>query len=176
MTMSSNGGAALQALMAIADRYARTLVASPDAPMAVLLIERAGDLDVVMLDEEPTDAIAQVRLSLGHSGATTAALLVEVAPAAFWIFGENVEGMTARRRYRIRPCLRTRRLTSLVNVDDPEIVGVFSPLFPVHIGAEGMDEGADGGTAEAASTVAASTAGPSATADAATTTGHIAVA
>jgi hypothetical protein len=164
---TSNGGAALQALMAIADRYARRLVSSPDAPMAVLLIERAGDLDVLMLDDEPSGAIAQVRLFLGHSGATTAALLVEVAPAAFWIFGESIEGTTARRRYRIRPCLRMRRLTALVDRDDPDVEGVFWPLFPVHIGAESADDGTDD---------AANTATPSAPADAADTTGRIAVA
>jgi hypothetical protein len=172
---TSNGGAALQALMAIADRYARRLVASPDAPMAVLLIERAGDLDVVMLGDEPTDAIAEIRLLLGQSGATSAALLVEVAPAAFWIFGESIDGTTARRRYRIRPCLRTRRLTSRVDVDDPEVEGLFSPLFPVHIGAEGADDGtADAASTAAASTAAASTAGPSAPADAEDTTGQLA--
>jgi hypothetical protein len=151
--------------MAIADRYARRLVADTHAPVAVLLVERAGELDVVMLDGVGPDAIPRVRLLLGQSGATSAAVLVDLSPAAFWIFGESVEGTTARRRYRVRPCVRTRRLTPTVDGDNPEVEGVFRPLFPVRIAGVGADDG----IADAPSTTT-----PTESADAVATTGRIA--
>ena len=54
------------------------------------------------------------------------------SPAGFWIFGEGVDGAMARRRYRVRPCGRARRLTPLADGEDPEIEDAFRPLFPVH--------------------------------------------
>ena len=102
MTTTSSGGADLQALMAIADRYARRLVADEGPTPTVLLVERAGELDVVVLDGEGYDVIPQVRLLLGRSGASSAALLIETPAAAtgiggteFWIVGESIEGATA---------------------------------------------------------------------------------
>src|SRR6185436_19374055 len=85
------------------------------APAMVLLVERAGDLDIVMLDGDGRDVVPQVRLRLARSGATSAALLVD-APMTpdgathdgFWILGEGIDGTTARRRYRVRPCGRVR--------------------------------------------------------------------
>jgi hypothetical protein len=148
MTMTSNRGAGLQALMAVAELYARRLVADPGPPPPVLLLERAGDLDVVVLDGEGYDVIPQVRLLLGRSGANSAALLVETPAAAtgtggteFWIVGESLDGATARRRYRVRPCGRARRLTPLADGDDPDVEGPFRPLFPVHLRPEHPDDG-----------------------------------
>jgi hypothetical protein len=148
MTTTSTGGADLQALMAIADRYARRLVADTPAPVAVLLVERAGELDVVMLDGEGLEVIPQVRLLLGQLGATSAALLIELTSlqrgssgAAFWIFGESSDGTTARRRYRFRPSFRTRRLAPLADGDDPDIEDALRPLFSVHRSVGDMDGG-----------------------------------
>ena len=163
----STGGADLQALMAIADRYARRLVADASSPSAVLLVERAGELDVTMLDGEGRDVALQVRHLLEQSGATSAALLLDASPAGFWIFGECIDGTTATRRYRVRPCLRTRRLTPLADGEDPEVEGVFRPLFPVPTGAEGVGDG----MADAPGTTT-----PPAPADAAAATGRIAAA
>ena len=118
--------------MAIADRYARRLVADASSPPAVLLVERAGALDVVMLDGEGRAVDLQARHLLGQSGATSAALLLDASPAGFWILGERIDGATARRRYRVRPCGRARRLTPLADGEDPEIEDAFRPLFPVH--------------------------------------------
>jgi hypothetical protein len=147
MMTTSHGGADLQALMAIADRYARRLVADAGSPAAVLLIERAGDLEVVVLDDEGWGVVPQVRLLLARSGATSAALLVEVpAPPAgaantgFWILGEGIDGATARRRYRVRPCGRVRRLTPLADGEDLEVEDLFRPLFPVHLKAGGTGD------------------------------------
>lgn len=147
MTTMSNGGTALQALMAIADRYAHRLVAGADAPTAVLLIERAGDLDVVMLDGERQGVVPRVRLLLARSKATSAALLVEAPAAAteaggaeLWIVGESHTGETAGRRYRVRPCGRARRLTPLTGGEHPAVEGLFRPLFPVHVKV-GADDG-----------------------------------
>jgi hypothetical protein len=99
-----------------------------------------------MLDDEGCGVVPQVRLLLAHSGATSAALLVEApAPPAgaaktgFWILGEGIDGMTARRRYRVRPCGRARRLTPLANEEDPEVEDLFRPLFPVHLEVSGTD-------------------------------------
>jgi len=166
MTTTSNGGADLQALMAIADRYARRLAADAGAPAMVLLVERAGDLDIVMLDGDGRDVVPQVRLRLARSGATSAALLVE-APMTpdgathdgFWILGEGIDGTTARRRYRVRPCGRTRRLTPLADGEEPEVEDAFRPLFPVHQVPGDVDDGVtdeqDTGTSSAsADTVA----------------------
>jgi hypothetical protein len=149
MTTTSHDGAALQALMAIADRYARRLVADAGSPVAVLLLEQAGDLEVVVLDDEGWAVVPQVRLLLAHAGATSAALLVEApAPLAgaaktgFWILGEGIDGTTARRRYRVRPCGRARRLTLLADGEDPEVEDLFRPLFPVHREVGGTDDSA----------------------------------
>jgi len=143
MTTMSSGGADLQALMAIADRFARRLAMVPGTPVAALLLERAGALDIVMLDGEGRDVIPHVRLLLAQSGATSAALLLEVPAASmatidagFWIIGESIEGMVARRRYRVRPCGRRRRLTLSASDDNSEVEAVLRPLFPVHIKAE----------------------------------------
>jgi hypothetical protein len=151
MTTTSNGGADLQALMAIADRYARRLAAEASSPVAVLLVERAGELDVVMFDGEAEDIIHRVRLLLGQSGASSAALLIEPTPiqrgssgATFWIFGERIDGATARRRYRFRPSYRARRLTPLTDGDDPDVEGLFRPLFPIHSKAESPGDDAAG--------------------------------
>jgi hypothetical protein len=170
MTTTSNGGADLRALMAIADRYARRLVADTNAPVAVLLVERAGELDVVMLDGEGAEAIPQARLLLARTEATSAALLIDLAPAppeltsaAFWIFGESIDGATARRRYRFRPRFRARRLTHMADDEDPEVEGLFRPLFPAHTGTGGADDGtvdAAGATTPKASANAVATPGP----------------
>ena len=154
MTTTSNGGADLRALMAIADRYARRLAAEVSSPPAVLLVERAGELEIVALDGEGRDVLPQVRLLLGRSGAGSAALLTE-APASqrgangagFWIFGESSDGTTARRRYRVRPCGRARRLTPLADGEDPEVEAVFRPLFPDHLTPGDMVGTVDGDTA-----------------------------
>jgi hypothetical protein len=137
--------------MTIADRYARRLASGASSPAAVLLVERAGELDVVVLDGEGYDVIPQVRLLLGRSGATSSALLVElpdpsagITRAGFWILGESLDGAMVRRCYRIRPCGRARRLTALPDGDDPDVEGQFRPLFPVHARAGGTgDNGAD---------------------------------
>jgi hypothetical protein len=151
MTTMSNGGADLQALMAIADRYARRLAADAGAPAMVLLVERAGDLDVVMLDGDGRDVVPQARLLLARSGATSAALLVD-APMTpdgathdgFWILGEGIDGTMARRRYRVRPCGRARRLTPLADGEESEVEALFRPLFPVHLEPGSSDDGVAG--------------------------------
>jgi hypothetical protein len=149
MMTTSHDGADLQALMAIADRYARRLVADAGSPAAVLLIERAGDLEVVVLDDEGWGVVPQVRLLLARAGATSAALLVEApappvgaAKTGFCILGEGIDGTTARRHYRVRPCGRARRLTPLADGEDPEVENLFHPLFPVHLEAGGTDDSA----------------------------------
>src|SRR6185436_15090090 len=118
------------------------------APAMVLLVERAGDLDIVMLDGDGRDVVPQVRLRLARSGATSAALLIE-APMTpdgathdgFWILGEGIDGTTARRRYRVRPCGRARRLTPLVDGEESEVEALFRPLFPVHLEPGSPDDG-----------------------------------
>jgi len=160
MTTTSNGGADLRALMAIADHYARRLVADAASPSPVLLVERVGALDIVVLDGDGRDIVPRIRLLLGHSGASSAALLIEPttlqgAPSdpGFWIFGEGIDGTMARRRYRIRPCGRARRLTPLADGDDPDVEGLFRPLFPVHLKAESPDDAVAGVPSAAAPSV-----------------------
>jgi len=171
MTTTSNGGAALQALMAIADRYARRLAADASSPSAVLLVERAGELDVVVLEDEGYDVISQVRLLLGRSGATSAALLIEPSTISsgpsdpgFWILGESIDGATVRRHYRVRPCGRVRRLTPLADGDDPDVEGPFRPLFPVHLKPENPGDAVVDASGAAASSVPADMAPTPATA------------
>jgi hypothetical protein len=128
----------LRRLMAIADRYARKLVAGAAPPPRVLLLERGGELDVVMLDGPARDAAASVRRLLERHRATSAALMVELrglpngpVEGAFCILGETVEGAMEERRYRMRPCGRGRRLTPLAG-GAFEVEGLLRPLFPAH--------------------------------------------
>src|SRR5215212_5996662 len=110
MTATSSG-ADLQQLMAIADRYARTLVANAGPPSTALLIERAGELDIVLLVGQDRATAAQVRRLLAQHQATSAALLVETRLTSgdathpgVCILGEAADGTIDERRYRVRPC------------------------------------------------------------------------
>lgn len=149
MTTTSNGGADLQALMVIADRYARRLAMDPDAPSATLLLERSGALDIVTLGDEGQDVLPSVRLLLARSGASSAVLLVETPATSagtnavtFWIVGESIEGAFARRRYRIRPCGRGRRLTLVAGDDAADEAAAAGLLFPVHVKPEATEDAA----------------------------------
>jgi len=142
----------LQRLMAIADGYARRLVADAGPSCAVLLIERAGDLDVVTLDDLGRGFVARARGLIAYHRATSAALLVEVRTASigraadtvirllgepvdtvFCIVGETIEGVRDERYFRVRRCGRGRRLTPLTGGRCPEVEYLSRPLFLVHV-------------------------------------------
>jgi hypothetical protein len=142
---ATSGGADLQQLMMIGDLYARKLVADAGPPSRILMLERAGALDCVVLDREDRDPATRVRHLLTQHRATSAVLLFEaetvVAGAVqtvFCVLGETVEGETAGRHYRVR----RRRLTPLVDGEASEVEGVFRPLFPVPREPVGMDDAA----------------------------------
>ena len=142
----------LRRLMAIADRYARNLVADAGSPCAVLLIERGGELEIVMLDDPGRGSAARARGLIAHHRATSAALLLEVRAAAigwaadtvvrilgepvhtvFCIVGETIEGVRDERYFRVRRCGRGRRLTPLTGGRCPEVEYLSRPLFLVHV-------------------------------------------
>ena len=130
---------ALQSLMTLADRYARKLVAQSATPVGVLLIERAGALDIVMLERGHGDAAVTTRQLLSQYQATSAALMIEapsqeqgLAERVFCILGESIDGVTDERHYRLRSCGRGRRLTALTDGPNQEVEGWFRPLFAVH--------------------------------------------
>jgi len=134
MTVTSSG-ADLQRLMMIADLYARKLAADAGPPSRILMLERDGELDCVVLDGEDPDPDARVRRLLSLHGATAAVLLFEaetviagVVQTVFCVLGETVEGETAAQRYRVR----RRRLTPLVDDQASEVEGLFRPLFAIH--------------------------------------------
>src|SRR5687767_6501237 len=129
----------LRRLMAIADLYARKLVTEVVPPDGVLLIERAGELDVVMLDGSGCGA-AMVRCLLASHEATSAALLVAAwglplgsTDMVICILGETIEGVTDERCYRVHPRSRRRPLTPLTDGAALEVECLFRPLFPVHL-------------------------------------------
>jgi hypothetical protein len=141
----------LRRLMAIADRYARKLVADAGPPCVVLLIERDGELDIVTLDDPGRGSAARARGLIAHRRATSAALLVEVRTASigraadtvvrllgepvdtvFCIVGETVEGVRDERYFRVHRCGRGRRLTPLTGGQCPEVEYLARPLFLVH--------------------------------------------
>jgi hypothetical protein len=127
---------ALSPLMSIADRYARQLMAQASLTTGVLLIERDGQLDIIRLDDEHGNMITTAQRLLTEHGATSAALLLEVSPSVddlgggiLCIFGGSVAGETAERRYRIRGCGRTRRLTPVSPRETLEVPVFAETLF-----------------------------------------------
>ena len=139
-------GADLQRLMVIADLYARKLAAGAGPPR-VLMLERDGELEVVVLDGPDRDAAAEARRQLAQRRATSAALLFQgeatlgdAVHTVFCILGETDEGATVARRYRVRPIGRRRRLTPLPVDEGLAIEEVFRPLFPVHLRPPGADD------------------------------------
>jgi hypothetical protein len=133
--------------MMIADLYAHKLVSDVGPPSRMLMLERDGELDCVILDGRDRDAAAQARRLLAQHRATSAVLLFEVEAtgtgvesAVFCILGESNEGTTSALRYRVRRRSRRARLTPLTVSEGPEAEGVFRPLFPVHLKPRGSDD------------------------------------
>jgi hypothetical protein len=108
-------------------------------PDDMLLIERGGALDVVMLDGAACCA-ATVRCLLASHEATSAALLV-AAPGiptgstamVLRILGETIGGGTDERRYRVHPRSRRRPLVPLTDAEALDVKRLFRPLFAVHV-------------------------------------------
>jgi hypothetical protein len=134
------GTATLARLMAITDLFARRLVADSESPAGVLLIERDGELQIVMLNGSERDVAVKARRQLAQQHATSAALIVNArAPSAdrveerWYVLGETDEGAASERGYRVRPCGRRRRLTPLAASEPaPEVSCLYRPLFAPH--------------------------------------------
>ena len=126
----------LRRLMDLADRYAHQLVAAADAPSGVLLLVHGNDLDVVILDGPDPDVRALPRL-LARSRPSSAVLVAtaEGVPGRIdggivLVVGETSDGLRDERRFRVRRCGRTRRLTRLPGRDAGEAPPVTLRLFP----------------------------------------------
>jgi hypothetical protein len=153
------GVANLERLMAITDLFARRLVADRESPAGVLLIERDGELQIVMLEGSERDVATKARRQLAQEHATSAALIVNARTPTddrieerWYVLGETEEGVASDRGYRVRPWGRRRRLTPLVATPMMEVSCLYRPLFAVHrtphTGVEGTEE--DGGGSDAA--------------------------
>jgi hypothetical protein len=128
--------AELRQLMDLADRYARQLVAAADPPPGVLLLAQAGDLAVVALAGPDPDVRTLPRL-LAQRRPSSAVLVAAAAGAlggtevdVVVVVGETSDGLRAARRFRVRACGRTRRLTRLPDHDAREASLVAPRLFP----------------------------------------------
>jgi len=115
--------AELRRLMDLAERYARRLVAATDPPPGVLLLADEGDLDIVALDGPDPDLAALPRL-LARRRPSSAALVAAAEGAlggldvdVVLVAGETSDGQRDERRFRVRACGRTRRLTRLPDHD-----------------------------------------------------------
>jgi hypothetical protein len=128
--------AELRRLMDLAERYARRLVAAADPPPGVLLLAQEGDLDVVALDGPDPDVRTVPRLLATRR--PSSAVLVAAAEGALggtevdvvFLVGETSDGQRDERRFRVRACGRTRRLTRLPDHDAREASLVVPRLFP----------------------------------------------
>ena len=121
--------------MDLADRYAHRLISVVDSPPGVLLLVHPGDLDVVTLDGPDFDARAIPRIVVRRR--PTSAALVMAAEAAtggadglVLVVGETSDGMRDERRFRVRACGRTRRLTRLLDRDARGALKAAPRLFP----------------------------------------------
>jgi hypothetical protein len=128
--------AELRRLMDLADRYARQLVAAAKLPPGVLLLVHQGDLDVVTLDGADPDVRALPRL-LARRRPSSAAVVVaaegtlgEAVGDVVLVVGETGDGLRDERRYRVRACGGTRRLTRLADHDASETPRATPRLFP----------------------------------------------
>ena len=125
----------LRRLMDLADRYAHQLVAAADATPGVLLLVHGSDLDVVTLDGPGSDVRALPRLLARRR--PSAAVLVTAAEhdpgivdGIVLVVGETSDGLRDERRFRVRRCGRTRRLTRLTDYDASEASPGTPRLFP----------------------------------------------
>jgi hypothetical protein len=128
--------AELRRLMDLADRYARQLVTAADAPPGVLLLVHGSDLDVVAFDGPHADVRALPRL-LARRRPSSAALVVAARGALggtdgdlVLVVGETSDGLRDERRFRVRACGRTRRLTRLPDRAARGAPGAALRLFP----------------------------------------------
>jgi len=126
----------LQRLMDLADRYAHRLVSVADSPPGVLLLVHPGDLDVIMLDGPDFDVRGIPRFLARHR--PTSAALVMVAETTLWgadglvlVVGETSEGQRDERRFRVRACGRTLRLTRHLDRDVSDVLQAAPRLFPL---------------------------------------------
>jgi len=130
--------AELRRLMDLADRYAHRLVAEADAPLGVLLLLHDGDLDVVTLDGSDSNVWTLPRLLVDRR--PSSAVLMVASDGALQgpdgqliLVGETSDGLRDERRFRVRPCGRTRRLTRLVGRDGSEAHFAVPRLFPPRV-------------------------------------------
>jgi hypothetical protein len=128
--------AELRRLMDLAERYARRLVAATDSPPAVLLLADEGGLDIVALDEPDPDLGALPRL-LAKRRPSSAALVAAAEGAlggtevdVVLVVGETSDSQRDERRFRVRACGRTRRLTRLLGYDASAAPSAVPRLFP----------------------------------------------
>ena len=128
--------AELRRLMDLAERYARRLVAATDPPPGVLLLADEGDLDIVALDGPDPDLRALPRL-LAKRRPSSAALVAAAEGAlggmdvdVVFVAGETSDGLRDERRFRVRACGRTRRLTRLPDHDASAAPSAVPRLFP----------------------------------------------
>jgi hypothetical protein len=128
--------AEFQRLMDLADRYARQLVATADAPPGVLMLVTGSDLDVVTLDGPDADVrslprlLAQRRPTSAVLVATDGSLLADLSDRLVVVVGETIDGQRDERRFRMRACGRTRRLTRIPDHDLSVAPSVVPRLFP----------------------------------------------
>jgi hypothetical protein len=130
--------AELRRLMDLADHYAHQLVAEADAPLGVLLLVHDGDLDVVTLDGPDSNVWMLPRLLADRR--PSSAVLVVASDGALRgsdghliLVGETSDGLRDERRFRVRPCGRTRRLTRVFGRDGNEARFAVPRLFPPRI-------------------------------------------
>jgi hypothetical protein len=130
------GLATLERLMAITDLLVRRLATDREPSAGVLLIERAGELQIVKLDGSERDVAAKARRQLVEQQATSAALIVTVRTSVtgrleerWYVLGETEEGAASDRGYRVRPWGRRQRLTPLPAEPSPEVASLYHPLF-----------------------------------------------
>lgn len=126
----------LQRLMHLADRYAHQLVADAESPSGVLLLVHGINLEVVVLDDPDTDVPALPRL-LARRRPSSVAVVVAAEGAlrgadgdVILVVGEISDGHRDERRFRLRACGRTRRLTRLPDHAAMEEPCVVPRLFP----------------------------------------------
>jgi hypothetical protein len=123
-------------LMDLADHDARRLMASADPPPGVLLLVEPGGLDVITLEGPDPDVRALPRRVALHHPSSAAVVVAQwgmpggVDGGVVHVVGETVDGLRDERRFRVRACGHSRRLTRLRDHDAGDALRLVPRLFP----------------------------------------------
>jgi len=124
----------LRRLMDLAARCAHRLVSVADPPPGVLLLVHPGDLDVVTLDGPDPDVRGLHRLLVQRRPSSAALVMAADALGGsdefVVVVGETSDGLRDERRFRVRACGRTWRLTRLLDRDASDALQAAPRLFP----------------------------------------------